>query len=407
MALGRFNRRSDTKGAMVFRIAVATICRILLNTARRFVYPFAPVFSRGLGVPLTAVTTIIAANQATGLLGIFFGPMADRFGYRKMMLAGLALMAVGMTAGGWFPLYGVVLVGLLLAGLGKSAFDPAIQAYVSERVPFYRRGLAIGTMEFAWAGSTLLGIPIMAVLIDAYGWRSPFFFLGASALGGLAAIAVLIPPDPVRNPAAATGLPLGASFRAMLRQRPAAGILLVSLLANCANDGLFVVYGAWLEQTFSMGILGLGAATSVIGAAELGGEVGSALFGDRIGLKRAVFFGLFLCVAAYLVLPLTAGSLPLALGGLFAIFLIYEFAIVSSISLATELLPGNRATMMAGFFAAAGIGRIIGAFCGGYIWTMGRIGATVIFSATLSGLAAVALFWGLRGWPEASSSQDP
>jgi len=391
------NLKNGDKGAMIFRIAVATVCRILLNTARRFAYPFAPVLSRGMDVPLTAVTTIIAANQATGLLGVFFGPMADRFGYRKMMLAGLGLMAVGMFAGGWLPLYGVVLTGLLMAGLGKSAFDPAIQAYVSERVPFYRRGLAIGTMEFAWAGSTLLGIPLLAVLIDRFGWRSPFFFLGGAALVGLGAILALIPPDP-RGRQAAGASPMGGSFSEMLRHRPAMGMLLVSMLANAANDGLFVVYGAWLEEGFSMGILGLGAATGVIGAAELCGEVGSALFGDRIRLKRAVLLGLSLCVIAYGLLPLTAGSVPLALAGLFAVFLTYEFAVVSGISLSTELLPGRRATMMAGFFAAAGIGRIIGAFCGGFIWTFGRITATVAFSATLSLLAIAALLWGLKGW---------
>jgi predicted MFS family arabinose efflux permease len=181
--------------------------------------------------------------------------------------------------------------------------------------------------------------------------------------------------------------------------------MLVSLLANCANDGLFVVYGAWLERTFSMGILGLGAATSVIGAAELGGEVVSAVFGDRIGLKRAVFFGLSLSTAAYLTLPATEAAVPWALAGLFVIFLTYEFAIVSSISLATELVPGRRATMMAAFFAAAGIGRIIGALCGGFIWTIGGISANITFSASLSLLAIVALFWGLRRWDGIESSE--
>ncbi|MGD8369175.1 MAG: MFS transporter [Desulfobacterales bacterium] len=389
---------------MIVRIVSATVCRVLLNTARRFAYPFAPVLSRGMDVPLTAVTTIIAANQATGLLGIFFGPMADRFGYRKMMLAGLGLMAVGMMAGGWFPLYGVVLMGLLMAGLGKSAFDPAIQAYVSERVPFHRRGLAIGAMEFAWAGSTLLGIPILSVLIDAYGWRSPFFFLGLSALIGLGTIAALIPQDsPHRSRCAAPSMK--GSFKEIIRHRPALGIMIVSLLANCANDGLFVVYGAWLEQTFSMGILGLGAATSVIGAAELGGELASAMFGDRIGLKRAVFFGLSLSTGAYLLLAATEGAVGLALGGLFAVFLTYEFAIVSSISLATELVPGRRATMMAAFFAAAGIGRIIGAFSGGFIWSIGGISANISFSAALSVLAIAALFWGLKQWRGVESSE--
>ena len=41
---------------LVLNIGVAALCRFILNTSRRFVYPFAPVLSRGLGVPLTAIT---------------------------------------------------------------------------------------------------------------------------------------------------------------------------------------------------------------------------------------------------------------------------------------------------------------------------------------------------------------
>ena len=73
-------------------VGVATLFRLVLNTARRFAYPFAPALSRGLGVPLTAITSIIAINQSTAVLGMFFGPLADRLGYRLLMLAGLHMI---------------------------------------------------------------------------------------------------------------------------------------------------------------------------------------------------------------------------------------------------------------------------------------------------------------------------
>ena len=171
--------------SLAWKMGLATACRLVLNTARRFAYPFAPVLSRGLGVPLTAITSLIAVNQATAIIGMFFGPIADLLGYRLMMLAGLGMLAVGMFAGGFLPFYGVILVSFFLAGLGKSVFDPAIQAYVSERVPYNRRGLAIGFLEFSWAGSTIVGIPLLGLLIDRLGWRSPFFTLGGLGLLGI------------------------------------------------------------------------------------------------------------------------------------------------------------------------------------------------------------------------------
>ena len=132
---------------IILQMAVLIACRLLLNTGRRFIYPFAPAFSRALGVPLTAITSMIALNWATALLGVASGPLADRWGYRGMMIAGLLFLTTGLLAGGSIALYIAVLIGLALAGLGKSVFDPAVQAYVSERVPFQRRGLAIGFLE--------------------------------------------------------------------------------------------------------------------------------------------------------------------------------------------------------------------------------------------------------------------
>ena len=90
------NGQAESRLQLILKIVVVVICRLVLNTARRFAYPFAPVLSRELGVPLTSITSLIAVNWATSLLGIFFGPLADRFGYRKMMVLGLVMLAVGM-----------------------------------------------------------------------------------------------------------------------------------------------------------------------------------------------------------------------------------------------------------------------------------------------------------------------
>jgi len=381
------------------RLGIATLCRLVLNTARRFAYPFAPVLSRGLGVSIPAVTSMIAATQATGIVGVVLGPMADRLGYRRMMLAGLGMLAVGMLAAAFLPVYSVVFIGLVLAGLGKTAFDPAIQAYVSERVPFERRGLAIGVLEFSWAGSTLLGIPLLAILIDRTGWRSPFFVLGALGVIGIVAVLLFIPADSYtsraskENPESVFG-----AFRVLLGNRVARGVLGFIFLVSLGNDNLFVSYGAWLEDAFQVNILLLGAITGAIGFAELLGEGLVVLISDRIGLKRAAIAGVVLCILSYSVLPLVGGALPVAMGGLFMVFLAFEFTVVSGISLSTEALPEYRATMMAAFFAAAGIGRILGALAGGVIWTTMGIPGIGLASAFFSALALLSLMWGMKGW---------
>jgi MFS transporter, DHA1 family, inner membrane transport protein len=389
----------DTQGSGLARkVCVATLCRLVLNTARRFAYPFAPALSRGMGVPLTAVTSIIAVNQSTAILGMFFGPLADRFGYRLMMLFGLGMLVLGMFAGGLLPFYGVVLAALFLAGLGKSLFDPAIQAYISQQVPYHRRGLFIGLIEFSWAGSTLVGIPLVGLLIEYMGWRAPFFAMGGVGLIGMVALKILLPKDGKKTIRHQSASGLWSAWTRLCQERAALGALGFGFFASAANDNLFVVYGAWLETSFSLSIVALGLGTSVIGIAELSGEGLTAAISDRLGLKRSVAIGMSLCIISYIALPLLGQTLPRSLSGLFFIFLTYEFTIVSALSLCTELLPGLRATMMSGFLASAGVGRVIGALMGGPVWLAGGILMTGIVSAVMSGLGLLCLMWGLKGW---------
>jgi len=222
--------------------------------------------------------------------------------------------------------------------------------------------------------------------------------MGGLGLLGIAALSILIQKDgkkPVRNQ---TAVSLWNAWRRLGQERAALGAICFAFFVSAANDNLFVVYGAWLEKSFSLRIVALGLVTSVIGVAELSGESLTAAISDWLGLKRAIAVGLVICGISYGVLPLLDQNLPLALCGLFFIFLTYEFTIVSALSLCTELLPGSRATMMSSFLAAAGTGRVVGALIGGPVWLTGGIQMTGLVSAAISSLGLLSLVWGLRGW---------
>lgn len=390
--------QKNTTAILIGRIAVSIACRITLNTARRFIYPFAPDLSRALGVPLTSITNLIAVNWATTLLGLAFGPVADRFGYRAMMIGGMAMLTAGMCAGGIFPYLGVLVAAQFLAGLGKSIFDPAVQAYFSVRVPYRRRGLAVGFMETAWAGSTLLGIPALALLIDRVGWRAAFLALGLAGALGLILLWLALPAEPHSHGAGTTRFDYRQGFRELAGNPAAWGLVTFAFLHNVAMDNLFVVYGVWLESGFQLSLLAVGMGTAVIGAAELAGEFIAAGVGDRIGLKRLTIGGVALCVLTYAALPVVATSAGLALAALFVHFCVFEMTIVTVLSLTTELAPRARATMLAAYYAAAGLGRVGGALLGGPVWLAGGIAATALTSAAITTVALAALVWGLRGW---------
>ena len=383
---------------LVIQLTVASLARLLINTSRRFPYTFASALSGGLGVPFTSITSLIAINQLTGILSPVFGPLSDRWGYRVMMLGGLTIVAAGVLAGGILPFYGVVLLALFLAGVGKSIFDPAIHAYVGERVPYERRGLAIGLLEISWAGSSLIGIPLTGFLIEQLGWRAPFIVIGGLGLVGVAVLGLIIPKEQIHAYQSTSLVNFGQAWQQLRREKAAKGMLAYGFFFSMANDGLFVVYGVWLQDSFGLGFAALGLATTVIGVAELFGEGLTATVADRLGLKRAVVIGLILTSLSYLLLPIIGQTLILALTGLFFIFLAFEFTIVTGVSLATEVLPKARATMISSSVAATGLGRVVGALLGGPLWLWGGMMTIGVVLAALTLLALGLFLWGLRNW---------
>lgn len=396
----------ERRTGLAGQIIAVTLFKLLLNTGRRFVYPFVPVLSRGLDVPLTAVTSIIATGQMTSLLGLFSGPLADRLGYRMVMRAGLVMLTLGMVLCGLVPTYWPVFIGLVVASFGKTVFDPAIQAFIGKNVPLERRGRIVGMVETSWAGSTLIGIPAFALIIDHVGLRGSFFIFALLGAAGWFSISRILPVDEQKNLVGKRSPGLFVILGQLLRERPAAGMLGFGFWISLANDSLFVVYGAWFEQEFLVSIVTLGFSTVAIGAAELLGESMTAFFSDRLGLKKSIIIGLCLATLAYLLLPFIGQSLPLAMVGMFCVFFTFEFTIVSSIPLSVELMPQARATMMAGFFATSGVGRMIGVLTGATLWQIGGITIVAWTAAAFTLMGLLSLCWGLSGWHQGGKQAE-
>lgn len=98
------------------------------------------------------------------------------------------------------------------------------------------------------------------------------------------------------------------------------------------------------------------------------------------------------------MLPMLSGSLGFALTGMFFVFLFFEIVMVTSFSLATELLPAARATMMSGFYALSGIGRMAGVLGAGVFWKIGGIQMVAWSAACFTILGLISLLWGLHDW---------
>jgi len=358
--------------------------RVVINTMIRMVYPFLPVFGRGLGVDLDLLSLAVTFRSVAGVFGPFLAAIADRRGRKAGILFGVTLFTIGAALLGFWPSYPAFVLTLILTILGNFVFIPSMQAYLGDHVPYSRRGLALALTEFGWSLSFILGVPLMGFLIARWGWVAPFPFLSFAGLLSLGLLAWLLPHDrPMTNQEWNIWRNLGG----VLSYQPALAGLLLGLLITAANEVVNLVFGVWMEDSFGLKITALGAASAVIGLSELGGESLVSLITDRIGKSYAIAAGLALNCLAALLLPVLGGSLPGALTGLFLFYITFEFTLVSCIPLMTEVMPQARATLMATFVAATSLGRALGASASSSLYQHGF--AFTILAAVIFNLAAL------------------
>jgi DHA1 family inner membrane transport protein len=324
----------------------------------RMVYPFLPVIGRGLQVDLSTLSAALTLRSVTGCLGPGLAGLSDGLGRKTGMLAGLCLFSLGTILVWLHPGLLSFLLCLVLTIVGKYVYEPAIQAYLGDVIPYEKRGTVIAVSELGWSLSFIAGVPTAGYLIAGGNWTSPFLPLAALAAGAICLHALLIPREPVRRwrrPG------MASHFRLVLAHKPARLALATGALGCCANEVVNLVFGVWMEDSFGLRIAALGAAAAVIGCSELAGELTAAGLTDRIGKRRAASLGFACSMAAALVLPWTGGTLAFALAGLFFFYITFEFTMVSLIPVVTELVPEARATLLALYVAALSFGRAAGA----------------------------------------------
>ena len=369
-----------------------TSTRLILSTAYRMVFPFLAVFGRGLGVGLETVSFVIGVRSAMGLAGPVFGAFADTRTRRQAMLVGLALFVAGMALVSAFPTLLFFSAGLILSGVGNIIADSAIYAYIGDHVPYVQRGRAIAIIEIGWSAAFLVGIPVVGWLITRHGWYAPFPFLAGLGLTVALWLGRILPrsENSVKRQRSAW-----RSLHLIRTHSTAIFGLLVTFLLLAANQCINIIYGAWMETTHGLRAAQLGAASAVIGAAGIGGVALAATVSDRIGKRRAIALGVGVNTIVCLALPVFEEQLPAALSGLFLFYLSFEFALVSSIPLMTQLVPAARATLMAANVAAIAAGDAVGAFIGPYLFRMG-FGTNALVVASLNLAALFLLLWRVR-----------
>ena len=351
-----------------FQLLIFMVLRTVLNTMHRMVYPFLAVFARGLGVDIATLSFVVTVRSFIGMFAPVLGAIADQRGRKFGMLLGIFLFIMGMGLVALAPSFLTFSIALLLAILSKYLFDPSMQAYFGDRIPYERRGTALAVTEGAWSLAFIAGVPLMGWLIVRFGWNAPFPLLAGLGLLMLAVVWWIVPRNDHSAPTAASV----KSVRAVLTNLPALAGISIALWASAANELVNLIFGIWLEDSFGLKIAALAGASAVIGLSELSGEGLVALTTDRLGKPRALTLGLTGNILASLLLPIVGGTEIGALVGLFLFYITFEYVLVSHIPLMTEVMPNARATLLSFNVTGHSLGRMIGAFVATFVY--GRFG---------------------------------
>jgi len=371
-----------------WHFVIIVFSRVILNMSYRILYPFLPVFAHSLGVSFERAALFATVRSFMGLVSPFFGGILDRKGHRKGLFLGMVLLSAGACLIFAWPAFYSVLAAFAVLGLAKAIYDPSVQAYVSSFSSYRYRAKAIGFTELSWATSWFLGMPLCAFLIQKWSWHAPFIFMASAGLVSLA-LTLSLPPYPSTLPApddiksdpehhSQTKLPTRIYF-----------ILAMSFFMLFSNENLIVVYGAWMQESFGVKLMSLGAISFIIGFGELSGEITVTAWGDRVGKRRLLTIGLTGLAFSYLGVAIFSDNLMAATLCLLVLFYFSELAIVSSFPFVSEILPEARAKILSANYACAIAGRMTGSITGPWIWHIWKsitASAVVSFAGTFLAL---------------------
>lgn len=349
-------QRKIRRFSLASQVALLTTSRTVVNTGSRMPYALLPVFAREVQVDVASIAIVLTIVQLLGLTAPFMGQISEQRGRRFTMLLGLILFIMGLLIVFILPNFLGLALALIVSSLGKVTFDPAIQAYIGDKVPYEKRGLYLGIIEFGWASAFLIGVPIMTWLIAQFNWQAPFIALAIVATLLFIIAFVMLEPD---RPEIINRVPFFTAVRQSVSTPLALAGLALGFGISGANQFVTVIFSTWIENSFGIQLTALAAASAVIGISELGGEGIVTGLSDRFGKRRIVLFGIIGNIIACILLPFSAISLTVALMGLFFFYFTFETALVASIPLATELSPQSRAMYMTVYFAVVTFGRAI------------------------------------------------
>jgi AAHS family 4-hydroxybenzoate transporter-like MFS transporter len=392
----------------------------------------APFIADELGVKLADFGPIFSSALAGATLGAAsFGPLADRFGRKTLLIVAVVLISVFTILTVFANSVPMLMIFRLLAGIGLGGATPCFIALTSEYAPARLRAALVTLMWSAFPLGGLLGGLLNWYLIPQAGWRAIFYIGGVAPLV-LAFVLLFYLPESIkfllvrRNDMTGVGRivarfgssPVRGDSHFVLDEKPLPGASIPHLFTEGRALGTLLL---WVPFFMGFGVLtvavlwtpallklnGISPANTafVVAFNGLGGFIGQSSAGTlikRFGILPVLIPAFLLGAAATVGLGYGASSIALASTfiGLIGVFM--GFGTGGAIALAATIYPTPiRSTGFGWGMAMGRFGQIVGPLIAGALlgagWTADRI-MMVIACGGLIAAVFVVLFsaWFVR-----------
>jgi predicted MFS family arabinose efflux permease len=358
--------------------------------------PILPRIGDELGIRDAALGTLVTAySLMVGVFAILAGPVSDKIGRRRILLAGTGVMTVALVLHNFVAGYVSFLAVRVFAGMAGGILSGAAVSYIGDYFPYNRRGWATGWVMSGSAFGQIVGIPLGIVMAGRWGFRAPFNLFAVTMACTVLFLFFKVPqPDVVRTEERLSVGKAAADYLAMLR-RPEVAWAAVAFFMMFLGVGFYVVYlPTWLERD-------VGATAGQIATMFLVGGIANVVTGpqagklsDRIGRKGII---LMACVGLSIVMVATV---PLVTN-LMVAYVLFFFSMVlvaMRISPFSALLTGlvtdeRRGSLMSLTVALGQLGFAAGSAIAGPVFASeGYFSNTVLAAASVLAMGLIVWF---------------
>ena len=368
--------------------------------ATGMIAPVLPALAKSFEVTVGVASLVFIVHMAGSAIGTLpTGFMIDRFGRRKVLIAGPIITALAAFAIVWAGSFTEILVYRFIGGWGQQMWALSRLTVIADSAGT-TRGRQVTSMFGAQRVGTLLGPVVGGIAAETWGLDVPFMVMGIVLLAGVLPSALVIRDAPRKRHVEGGKPEPSLNWRSFL-VAPIPAVFSAQFLINVArggveNGGVMFLYGAY---AYDAGPATLGILSSIMAGASIPIALIAGVVMDTRGRKHVIIPGTASLTVALVLMAVTSfADLPFSafVGG----FILTHFAVSIMLgawqTLSTDVAPAyGRGTFFGASRLVSHSGRLASPSAFALVYELLGYGAAFVFlagGAVASGAVVLFLF---------------